>query len=84
MGDDGVAGYGPGRCCSPRHRLPFESIMRVKNGFKTRMDDVASTVCRALELGGLPGAADAEHASNQKHVRVLCRPVGRGSHSPTF
>ena len=35
---DDVAGNGPGRHCSPCHRMPFES------GFNMRVDDVAGHV----------------------------------------
>ena len=35
---DDVAGDGPGRYCSPRHRMPFNST---KRWFEMRVDDVA-------------------------------------------
>jgi len=42
---DDVAGSGPGSHCSPRHKIPCDSLNK---GYRTHVDDVAGDICQTL------------------------------------
>jgi hypothetical protein len=76
---DDLAGNGPGRYCSPRHRTrgcKLHGIIFKTREFNLRVDDVASNICQAPQGAG--AAAGAPSSAPETGVSASCgiRAVG--------